>query len=77
MAIRLKLSKKVITEKLIDLKFFITMLGTMVWREALHTNYSTVLLDYVALSLYLSLEINFDLMWLKNEVHIVLYFISC
>ena len=46
MAIRLKLSKKVITDVLIDLKFFITMLGTMVWREALHTNYSTVLLDY-------------------------------
>ena len=76
MAIRLKLSKKVITDVLIDLKFFITMLGTMVWREALHTNYSTVLLDYRH-SLYSNLEINFDLMWLKNEVHIVLYFISC
>ena len=46
MAIRLKLSKKVITDVLIDLKFFITMLDTMVWSKALHTNYSTVLLDY-------------------------------
>ena len=46
MAIRLKLSKKVITDVLIDLKFFITMLGTMVWREALHTNYSMSHLAY-------------------------------
>ena len=76
MAIRLKLSKKVITDVIIDIKFFIAMLGTMVCREAEHTNYSTVLLDY-RLSLYLNLEINFDLMWLKNEVHFVLYFMSC